>query len=155
MTEELIKDHFKRNVWVTRKNLPGIQRSSVYFVERFSWNTTSPYHQSKSRGRTRWPIKMDDDRVVIGGWLINEEQLMAVLTLTCILLHLLLASRAPGWAGQHHLDNHILRNHPPGHPRSFGEEFLKNANFKHVTEFLHLNIIPVRFYNDYIPYFIK
>ena len=47
---------------------------------------------------------------------------------------IVLASRASG----HHLDTQTLENHPFGHPNIF----MMNFNFKHITEFIHLDILP-------------
>ena len=57
------------------------------------------------------------------------------------------ASRMSG----HHLDTQTLQNHPFGHPNIF----MRNFNFKHIPEFIHLNILPMTLYKDIMPCFNK
>ena len=53
------------------------------------------------------------------------------------------------WASFEHLKNHPLR-----HPKHFVGNFLK-CQFIHIIESLHLNILPMAFYKDIMPFFTR
>ena len=62
---------------------------------------------------------------------------------------MVLASRASGCLFGH--PNPLKE--PLRAPKSFSEEFLKNLKLKLIIEFSHLLIIPMKLFNDIMPYF--